>query len=286
MKVEQIEQSIKNRKSNRAYKEKPVEKEKVALIERTLAESKGPFGEGIRYKIVNVNQDANEPMKLGTYGTIKGAKYYMLSATEAGPLKMEALGYQMEMAVLEAAAVGLGTCWLGGTFNRGQFANAISLKESEVLPIVIPFGYATDKDGLLGGMIRNIAGSNQRKSWNELFFKGSLSLGSELGQPLTMAESGAYQSVLEMVRVAPSASNKQPWRIIKDGKQWHFLLSHTKGYGVGAGYEIQRVDMGIAVCHFELAAKVNGLSGTWEQVDLSGQEKRDDLSYIISWCEA
>ncbi len=286
MKETQIENSIKVRRSNRAYETKTVEQAKIEMLENTLSQTVSPFGEGVRYKIVSVEANPKEPIKLGTYGTIKGAKHYMLSAAKLGPNQMETLGYQMEMAVLEAAAAGLGTCWLGGTFKRSQFAEVIDLKSEELLPIVIPFGYPAEKDGFIGGMIRNIAGSNQRKNWEELFFKGPLSLSGSLGQPLSKVEAGAYADVLEMVRQAPSASNKQPWRIVKEGKQWHLILSHTKGYASSLGYEIQRVDMGIAACHFEMAAKAKGLKGTWTQLDVSNQEKRDDVSYIISWIEA
>lgn len=286
MNVSQIENSIRVRRSNRAYTAQTVEVEKIEMIENTLTQTVSPFGEGVRYKIISVEANPKEPLKLGTYGTIKGAKHYMLSATKSGKNQMETLGYQMEMAVLEAAAAGLGTCWLGGTFKRSQFAELMALQSDELLPIVIPFGYPAEKEGFLGGMIRNIAGSNQRKNWDELFFKGELNLTERLGVPLTKSEAGDYSAVLEMVRQAPSASNKQPWRIVKDGKRWHFILSHTKGYGAGLGYEIQRVDMGIAVCHFEMAAKAKGLSGTWVQLEVPDQEKRDDVSYIISWIEA
>jgi len=60
-----------------------------------------------------------------------------------------------------------------------------------------------------------------------------------------------------MVRIAPSASNKQPWRIVKIEGAWHFFLERTKGYGDGIIFkllklaDIQRLDMGIAMCHFE-----------------------------------
>ncbi len=280
-----LKKVIEIRRSNRGYSSKEVSKDTIAVVEKVLNETKSPFGESIRYKVISVIQDSQTPLKLGTYGIIKGAKHYMLSATELGPMKMESLGYQMEAAVLQATAMGIGTCWLGGTFNKGQFASAIGLKEKEMLPIVIPFGYPAEKDGLFGGLIRKVAGSNQRKPWEELFFEGKLNLKEGLGKPLTKQSAGAYQEVLDMVQMGPSASNKQPWRIVKDGKQWHLVLSQTKGYASSLGYDIQRVDMGIAACHFEFAAQELGLEGSWQILDLNTDEKRDDLSYVISWVE-
>ena len=282
-----LKKVVAERRSNRGYSQKALEPKIIQAIEKTLLEGTSPFGETIRYKIVSLDQkDSQESLKLGTYGIIKGAKHFMLSATEIGPLKMESLGYQMEAAVLQAADMGLGTCWLGGTFNRGQFATAIGLNENETLPIVIPFGYPAEKDGILGSLIRSVAGSNQRKPWEELFFEGALNLNEGLGLPLAKEKSGKYSEALEMVQMAPSASNKQPWRVVKDGKDWHFVLSHTKGYSKGFSYDIQRVDMGIAVCHFDMAVKELGLTGSWKILTPPKNEKRDDLSYIISWCEA
>ena len=286
MKNEQIEASIINRRSNRAYTSASIDAYKIDAIKDILHNTTSPFGGTVRYEVVTIESNSNEPLKLGTYGTIKGAKNYLLSAVKQEPMAMETLGYQMEMAVLEASALGLGTCWLGGTFKRSQFAQVLNLQADEVLPIVIPFGYPADKEGFIGGMIRNFAGSNQRKPWQELFYEGTWLSSGALGTALTEGMAGAYAKVLEMVRMGPSASNKQPWRIVKTGKHWHFILCHTKGYGTGLGYDIQRVDMGIAVCHFEMGARAMGLQGTWQRLDTFAQEKRDDMSYIISWIEA
>lgn len=46
---------------------------------------------------------------------------------------------------------------------------------------------------------------------------------------------------------------------------------------------MQRLDMGIAMCHFELTARELGLSGKWLNMAL-GIVKPDDLTeYIVSW---
>lgn len=279
-----LKQVIENRRSNRAYSDQVIEPEVIQAISDSLADQNNPFGNTVRYKLISTQAaDSAEPMKLGTYGTIKNAKNYMLSATTPDSYRMESLGYQMELAILEAASRGVGTCWLGGTFNRGQFAKAIDLKGDELLPIIIPFGYPAKKDGLIGTMIRSIAGSNQRKPAQELFFEGAL-FDADL-KPLDPAKAGQYAEALEMVRMGPSASNKQPWRIVKDGGKWHFVLAHTKGYSDSFSYDIQRVDMGIAVCHFDLAVKALGLKGQWEMLPEFEGKKRDDQSYIISWIE-
>ena len=96
-----------------------------------------------------------------------------------------------------------------------------------------------------------------------MFFHGTA------GQPLTRQHAGDYAIPLDMLRLAPSASNKQPWRVVKDGLAWHFYLQRTRGYNSGIASrllkipDLQRVDMGIAMCHFALTAAEIGLGGRW-----------------------
>jgi hypothetical protein len=92
-----------------------------------------------------------------------------------------------------------------------------------------------------------------------------------------------------MVRWAPSASNKQPWRVIRSDDAWHFYLQRTKGYGKGSMIfnvlrlaDLQRVDMGIAMCHFELAVHEFNLHGRWK-IEEPEIRKPENTEYIVSW---
>jgi len=89
-----------------------------------------------------------------------------------------------------------------------------------------------------------------------------------------------------MVRLAPSASNKQPWRIVlsEDKNTCHFYLEPTPNYsGNKMGFEMQRIDMGIAMCHFELACKELKLSGKWKVNDPKIDLLNEQTEYIVSW---
>jgi hypothetical protein len=84
--------------------------------------------------------------------------------------------------------------------------------------------------------------------------------------------------------LAPSASNKQPWRVIKDNNQaaFHFYLRRTPGYDkLFNEIKLQHVDMGIALCHFTLSSKELGLPGYW-QVN-NPQINTGDMEYIATW---
>ena len=85
-----------------------------------------------------------------------------------------------------------------------------------------------------------------------------------------------------MVRLAPSATNKQPWRAIAE-KDWvHFYEKKTPGYDKEATGDIQKVDLGIALCHFEIAAEESGLKGKFIQSD-PGIMAAEDTEYIATY---
>ena len=87
----------------------------------------------------------------------------------------------------------------------------------------------------------------------------------------------------------PSASNKQPWRIVNYNKFWRFYLRRTLGYyddpvkRILNLCDLQRLDMGIAMCHFELTAKELGLKGRWIVEDDLDQYPNALTSYVVSW---
>lgn len=87
---------------------------------------------------------------------------------------------------------------------------------------------------------------------------------------------------LEAVRLAPSAVNKQPWRVIVNEDGAHFYLKHAKGYVSGAVDDIQKIDMGIALCHFALPAEEAGLATTFCIKDPSALVELD-MEYIASY---
>ena len=103
-----------------------------------------------------------------------------------------------------------------------------------------------------------------------------------LSQPLSENEKAAYGFFLEMVRLAPSASNKQPWTIILIDNVFHFYLKRTPNYySKLLQSDLQRVDMGIAMAHFELALSEKQVSHDWE-VNNPGLELEELTEYIAS----
>jgi nitroreductase len=282
-----VTEIIKERFSCRTYIDKPIaEEDRERLSDYLSAVGRGPFGAAVRLKLVAATAQDRKALKgLGTYGFIKGATGFIMGAVGHSRKNLEDFGYMMEGAILFATDMGLGTCWLGGTFTRSGFAKKISATVEEVVPAVTSVGYISQKEQS-GVTIRQVVGGHNRKPWEDLFFR------EKFGMPLSPDEAGPYAAPLEMVRIAPSATNKQPWRIIKDGASWHFYMQRTRGYGKTLTFKIlniadlQRVDMGIAMCHFEMTAGELGLKGRWAIQEPKIEKLAGLCEYTASWiCE-
>lgn len=280
-----VAEIVRRRRSCRKYLEKPLDDTTRSALEAFLAANRGgPFGGRARFALVAATAADRAALKgLGTYGFIAGATAFIVGAVERGPKDLEDYGFCLERAILLATDLGLGTCWLGGTFSKSGFARKIACAENELMPAVAAVGYAVD-GSFSRDRIRRMAGSNFRRPPQELFFDADFSA------PLSPGDAGAYAAVLELVRWAPSASNRQPWRIVRTPSGWHFYLARTKNYGKGTLLfavlrlaDLQRVDMGIAMCHFELAARDAGLAGTWVIEDPGIAAPQAGAEYTATW---
>ena len=109
----------------------------------------------------------------------------------------------------------------------------------------------------------------------KLFFKDSF------GGRLTKENAGRFADALEMVRWAPSATNKQPWRAVVSGDTVHFYEHKTlKDSPWG---DIQKVDLGIALAHFDLTMQEDGYEGLHFIEADPGLELPENVHYIISY---
>jgi nitroreductase len=272
---------IRRRSSQRSYTPQPVEAEKLRALSDFAAAQEGPFGRKTRVVILDTAGWGEGKLNaLGTYGTMQGTRLFLVGIIGRGEHDMEDFGYQFEKVILRATDLGLGTCWIGGIFNRSRFADRAGIHENEVLPAVSPLGYPTRRRSLTDSLIRWSAGASNRRPWHELFFLGSFET------PLPQQSAGRYLDPMEMLRLGPSASNRQPWRVVKQqGRDvFHLCLRRSKGYDkLIRAVDLQRIDMGIAMSHFELTARELGLGGRWEQMAPCSSFLPERTEYIQSW---
>jgi len=277
---------IRRRFSCRTYLDMPIAEEKRRALDAYLDEAdSGPFGAPTRFKLEAATEEDRSALRgLGTYGFIRGATGFLLGAVGGGQKNLEDFGYRMEDAILYATALDLGTCWLGGTFRKSNFAERMDLGEGEIMPCVTSVGYISEQRSIVDRIVRRQARGERRYAWDRFFFEG------RFGDPLAPERAGAYAEPLEMVRLGPSASNKQPWRVVKGDDAWHFYLQRTPGYLQGADglfvvADLQRVDLGIALCHFEQTAREAGLAGRWAVDEPAIETPADLVEYTASWIE-
>lgn len=265
-----IEDSVRKRSSVRNFSDRQIEPEKVEAIGRFVKALDNPFGKEVRFhffaaddlaaQLSSVPHDAPSanPQRIGTYGVIKGASHFIGASIKKEPMALEALGYEMEALILYLASLELGSCWLGGTFDRKGFVEAMEIDEERLLPAITPYGYAAQRKHFKESMMRRLVGAEKRKPWQQLFFH------NDFDTALTEQSAGELTLPLEMVRLGPSASNKQPWRVLLKDEELHFFEDKSPGYSAAFSYDIQRIDLGIAAAHLELSARERGITGRFE----------------------
>ncbi len=154
----------------------------------------------------------------------------------------------------------------------------MEVEEGEVLPIVLPIGYAKEKKSLIDKTMRFISKCDKRKQWNEIFYFRDFSC------PLTKHYTlDGFEDMFENVRLAPSAVNKQPWRIVKSGDEFYFYVNEDKEEKKNSVYDIKRIDMGIAMCHFELTCKEHGIKGSFKINEPNINGMPNNYKYIATW---
>jgi len=271
---------IRKRRSVRSYSDEKLTSEvldKIAVILKNY--SAGPFGNTVMFHLVEKSwARENYRVKLGTYGFISGASYFIVGEVKHGNHCFEDYGFLLEKIILHLTDLNLGTCWLGGTFNRNEYKELLNSAADLLIPAITPVGIPEDKT-LLESLIRWGAKSDSRKDWKDLFFENDLST------TLNQVEVLLYQKPLEMLRLAPSASNKQPWRIVRNSGSFHFYLKRTPGYGKFKGIDLQEIDMGIAMAHFEVTCEHLGLKGKW-MGNNPNIIAANELDYSVSWVPA
>ena len=262
--------TIKVRKSVRTFSDRPIPDDAMARLEDFARHDTNPFGVPITFKFLDRKRDGvSSPVIVGA-NTYVAAKYHRQEDAELG------FGYSFEKFVLLATSMGLGTVWLAATIDRKAFERALGVGADEVMPAVSPIGYAAEKRSVRESLMRRNMRSDERAPFESLFFRGGFD------HPLGEGEAGSLLRPLQMVRWSPSATNKQPWRLVVDGSKVHFYEHRTRGYARESTGDIQKVDMGIAACHFQIAAQEAGLQGEFLKDD-PGLRTPEDTDYVTTY---
>lgn len=268
--MENVKELVRGRRSVRTFDGSKINAEDFKKLSEFMEKLDNPYGIPLEFRLL----DAKEH-KLSS-PVISGTNLYVGVKAERTAHTEEAVGYSLEQLVLYAQSLGIGTVWIGGTMDRPAFERAMELRENEMMPCVSPLGYPAKRMSVKEGIMRKAIKADGRLPFETLFFDGTF------GVPLTEEKAGNLAGVLEIVRWAPSAVNKQPWRVVADGDAAHFYLKRTKGFISEAAGDMQKIDLGIALCHFALAAQESGIDTDF-RINDPGMKTEADTEYIASY---
>lgn len=167
-----------------------------------------------------------------SYGMFSGVQsFFALVGSTKDENLNEKAGYYGELLVLEATRLGLGTCWVSGSFDRKHCP--CKLKENEALVCVITVGNVENSKTFKEKMINRMTHAKGQPSLEKFYT-------SESKVP------DWFLTGIKAVHKAPSAANRQPVRFNYQSDQVTAFINDKISY--------EFIDLGIAKSHFELAA--------------------------------
>jgi nitroreductase len=225
-------EAINERCSHRYYLETPMKEGDVQKLRNAIAQMNRNTELNIQL-ILNTN-GSFEKIKT-SYGIFSGVLHYVAVVGKDNEIAKEKAGYFGEKLVLEATRLGLGTCWIGASYDKKTCL--CERKGNEALFCIIAIGNISARRSVKENIVYHIIHRNI-KAIEELYDSG------EKAPPW-------FINGIKAVQKAPSSSHLQPVRF------------HFNGGGVTASIAeespFSAVNLGIAKQHFELGAG----NGSW-----------------------
>lgn len=259
-----IRDIIRRRRSIRHYLSQGVADEVLEAVMQAGEKSVALAPEiAVRFHLFTEGRVVAERMTMLTGGRwlFGSAPHFIVATSQEKPHFMENMGFRMEQLVLCATEKGLGTCWIGGMFTEESIGELMDVKMGERVIALTPLGYPDTS--FYGRFARNIIeigarDFGRRKPLSEIAY------GKVWGEPLE-TQNEVLLEALECARLAPSWANTQPWRFLVTESEVVALADAAGRYAsVRQGKRYYRLDVGIAMCHFYLAAREMGWKGSWQ----------------------
>ena len=247
-----LHEAIKERKSVRTYTGEAPSSSIMSQI-REFAQQVGSVLPNRHARAVVIDREVDG--KIGTYGFIRKAAGFV-AIVQKGNEALDAVNAGMagEKLVLQLTTIGIGTCWLGGTFSHGEVARMANPEQDEHIAAIIAYGYAATREYMGARLMASLVGARKRKPFESLFEVDS---------------NCQCHAALESMRLAPSSSNSQPWRVVEQGGDFHFFCVEKR--------KLNLLDMGIGMFHFAICDS----AGKWI-IDEGAAALRPDWTYILT----
>ena len=219
------------RRSRRKYLSTPMTQRTVDYFKNEITKFNQDSGLSI-FLLEDGSQAFNGITK--SYGMLKGVRSLIVlkGASSDAHLK-EKCGYYGERLVLDATKLGLGTCWVAGTYNRKD--PVFKCDDDEEVICVITIGHVEEEKSMGEQLIYKLT-HRKTKPASEFY---SLHHFDEKAPEW-------FLRGIESVMKAPSAVNSQPVHFVFD-KLKHQITAHVSGKR-----PTDLIDLGIAKLHFEI----------------------------------
>jgi len=240
---------IAERRSRRHFDvSRPIETDTLSALD-TVCQQFVPFPSA-RACLVTKPAESVIRSIVGSYGKMKGAPAFIAFIGNMDCVSVqEEVGYTGEGIILEATALGLNTCWVGGLFRADKVASLIEIKSNERVLAVTPIGYAHDSESLGEKLMSGFGRTHRRLPVSKLVNRTEWDGLSQW-----------VKTVIQAARLAPSAVNRQPWSFdIEDDS----IVVRTRKHGPLITIS-KRLDCGIAMLHIEVAALSCGIRCQWQ----------------------
>ena len=218
-----LQEAIQARHSVRAYKEQPLTDADAQALQEKIAELNR---EG-RLHMQLIRNESKAFKGVFAYGKFFGVTNYVVMIGKKADDLDELVGYYGEHLVLFAQTLGLNTCWVGLSYSK--IPGTYVLEEDEKIACYIAIGY-----GKTQGVSHKIKRIDQVSN-------------------VTDASPEWFRRGVEAALLAPTAINQQKFSFqllpAEDGQPARVL---AKRHFSLVGYT--QMDLGIAKCHFEIAA--------------------------------
>lgn len=218
-------EAIDERRSRRLYLNEPLDASVRAKLQTHIDAYNAQSGLSIQF--IEDGSAAFSSFRK-TYGLFSGVRSLLaMVGPKNDPYLKEKIGYFGEMLVLDATMMGLGSCWVGGTFDSKN--NLFQLSEEESLICVIPIGAVETL-------------SFKEKMVHQMVAGKSKTIEQVLKTDAKIPE--LYLDGLSAALKAPSAANRQPVRFVYYKDE---LSAYTEDDG-----KFNLVDLGIVKAHFDV----------------------------------
>jgi len=215
-------EAIKLRHSIRNYTDRKIDVDTLDQLKKIIDECNSNSGLNIQ---LCINETEAFSGFMAKYGKFTNVRNYIALVGKKDDKFEEKIGYYGEMIVIKAQQLGLNTCWVALTYNKGK-SNA-KVKSGEKLLMVIAIGFG-ETNGI----------SHKTKPIEKL-----CSVNGDMPE--------WFKKGMEAAQLAPTAHNQQ---------NFHFELNGNTVRAVARFGIYTKVDLGIVKYHFEIGAGKNG----WE----------------------